>query len=140
MARQLDVEVAAARELLEVVAGDVGVQREVLGDLGGRRTPSRRAAHEEVDVAAGRVAEGAGDGGDRGAELVRTQGSEIRRWMPRWVFYLSSVVEIPRSALMPTEAEVLEALRPVEDPEIHRSIVDLDMVRGDRDRRAATSG
>ncbi len=30
---------------------------------------------------------------------------------------------------MPTEAEVLEALRPVEDPEIHRSIVDLDMVR-----------
>src|SRR5215475_168963 len=31
---------------------------------------------------------------------------------------------------MPTEAEVLEALRPVEDPEIHRSIVELDMVRG----------
>ena len=31
---------------------------------------------------------------------------------------------------MPTEAEVLEALRPVEDPELHRSIVDLDMVRG----------
>ena len=31
---------------------------------------------------------------------------------------------------MPTEAEVLDALRPVEDPEIHRSIVDLDMVRG----------
>ena len=31
---------------------------------------------------------------------------------------------------MPSEAEVLEALRPVEDPEIHRSIVDLDMVRG----------
>jgi len=29
-----------------------------------------------------------------------------------------------------TEAEVVEALRPVEDPELHRSIVDLDMVRG----------
>jgi len=28
-----------------------------------------------------------------------------------------------------SEAEVLEALRPVEDPELHRSIVDLDMVR-----------
>ena len=28
-----------------------------------------------------------------------------------------------------TEAQVLEALRPVEDPELHRSIVDLDMVR-----------
>jgi len=31
---------------------------------------------------------------------------------------------------MPTESAVLEALRPVEDPELHRSIVDLDMVRG----------
>jgi ATP-binding protein involved in chromosome partitioning len=29
-----------------------------------------------------------------------------------------------------TEAQVLDALRPVEDPELHRSIVDLDMVRG----------
>jgi ATP-binding protein involved in chromosome partitioning len=28
-----------------------------------------------------------------------------------------------------TEAEVVEALRPVEDPELHRSIVELDMVR-----------
>jgi ATP-binding protein involved in chromosome partitioning len=33
--------------------------------------------------------------------------------------------------MMPvSEAQVLEALRPVEDPELHRSIVDLDMVRG----------
>jgi ATP-binding protein involved in chromosome partitioning len=31
---------------------------------------------------------------------------------------------------MTTESEVIEALRPVEDPELHRSIVDLDMVRG----------
>jgi ATP-binding protein involved in chromosome partitioning len=31
---------------------------------------------------------------------------------------------------MPSEAEVVEALRPVEDPELHRSIVDLDMVQG----------
>ena len=31
---------------------------------------------------------------------------------------------------MPTEAEVLDSLRPVEDPEIRQSIVDLDMVRG----------
>jgi ATP-binding protein involved in chromosome partitioning len=29
-----------------------------------------------------------------------------------------------------TDAEVIEALRPVEDPELHRSIVDLGMVRG----------
>ena len=33
---------------------------------------------------------------------------------------------------MPTEADILEALRPVEDPEIHRSIVDLNMVKGIR--------
>jgi len=33
---------------------------------------------------------------------------------------------------MPTEAQVLEALRPVQDPELQRSIVDLDMVRGIR--------
>jgi ATP-binding protein involved in chromosome partitioning len=32
----------------------------------------------------------------------------------------------------PTEHDVLEALRPVQDPELHRSIVDLDMVRGIR--------
>jgi ATP-binding protein involved in chromosome partitioning len=31
---------------------------------------------------------------------------------------------------MPTEAAVLEALRPVEDPELRQSIVDLDMVKG----------
>ena len=30
---------------------------------------------------------------------------------------------------MPTTEEVLEALRPVQDPELHRSVVDLDMVR-----------
>jgi ATP-binding protein involved in chromosome partitioning len=30
---------------------------------------------------------------------------------------------------MPNEAAVLEALRPVEDPELHQSIVDLDMVK-----------
>ena len=43
----LDDEVAAAGELLEVVAGDVGVQLEPLGDLaggdaGGRRRRGRR--------------------------------------------------------------------------------------------------
>src|SRR3954471_1289754 len=52
----------------------------------------------------------------------------------------TSVVEIRRPShwaswersSMPTEAEVLDALRPVEDPEIHQSIVDLNMVRGIR--------
>jgi ATP-binding protein involved in chromosome partitioning len=31
---------------------------------------------------------------------------------------------------VPTEAEIIEALRPVQDPELHRSIVDLGMVKG----------
>jgi len=43
---------------------------------------------------------------------------------------------------MPTTEEVLVALRPVQDPELHRSIVDLDMVRdirlGDGGRVAVT--
>ena len=30
---------------------------------------------------------------------------------------------------MPSREEVREVLRPVQDPELHRSIVDLDMVR-----------
>jgi len=31
---------------------------------------------------------------------------------------------------VPTDVEMIEALRPVEDPELHRSIVDLGMVKG----------
>ena len=30
---------------------------------------------------------------------------------------------------MPTEAEIIEAIRPVQDPELHRSIVDLGMLK-----------
>ncbi len=37
---------------------------------------------------------------------------------------------------MTSTDEIIEALRPVEDPELHRSIVDLGMVRGvDIDRK-----
>ena len=102
---------------------------------GGARTARRprrpwhavgMGADEEVDVAAGGVAEGAGDGGDRGRELVR---SEVGRWSRGYSTYVRSG-NPPEPPSMPTEAEVLDALRPVEDPEIHRSIVDLDMVRG----------
>ena len=38
---------------------------------------------------------------------------------------------------MPTNDQIIEALRPVEDPELHRSIVDLDMMR---DVRIAPDG
>lgn len=33
------------------------------------------------------------------------------------------------SSSVPTRDDIIEALRPVEDPELHRSIVDLNMVR-----------
>ena len=106
------------------MAGDVGVEGEALGDFGRGRT-GRSGADEEIDVTAGGVAEGGGDGGDGGCELVRSEvGVRHMGILP------TQVVEIPRSRPMPTEAEVLDALRPVEDPEIHQSIVDLDMVRG----------
>ena len=55
-----------------MVAGDVGVQLEVLGDLG-RLHAVRRGPHEEVDLAPGGVAERARDRDDRGRELVRAQ-------------------------------------------------------------------
>ena len=32
--------------------------------------------------------------------------------------------------MAPTSDAVIDALRPVQDPELHRSIVELDMVRG----------
>src|SRR5690349_6727073 len=47
-----------------------------------------------------------------------------------------AVVEIPRArpreAALLTEASIIEALRPVQDPELHMSIVDLEMIRGVR--------
>ena len=42
---------------------------------------------------------------------------------------------LQRSANTLTEARVIDALRPVQDPELHRSIVDLDMVQRRRHRR-----
>ena len=67
------------------------------------------------------------------------------------VFYLSRVVEILRKPPRPDEApcltsvtdQVIDALRPVEDPELHRSIVDLGMVRDvgiDADGRVGVAG
>ena len=50
MASQLDGEVPAGRQLLEVVAGDVGVQVEALRHLG-RGDPVGAGPDEQVDVA-----------------------------------------------------------------------------------------
>src|SRR5204862_3990036 len=72
----------------------------------------------------------------RGAELVGAEpGAPGLRVRLRHAGILPMhVVEMPpggerRGDPMPTEAAVLEALRPVEDPELHQSIVDLDMVK-----------
>ena len=144
-----DVEVAAGGELVEVVAGDVRVEPEALGHLGGRDA-ALVLVGEQVDLAPGRVTEGVRDGGDRSRESARGQlardgglrlhpgilpiahsgnrkGSRAEASGP-W-----SSVGLRRRACMPvtsvTTEQVLEALRPVEDPELHRSIVDLGMVR-----------
>src|SRR5207237_5478528 len=48
---------------------------------------------------------------------------------PRW-YSTGSVVKIRlRSSAVLTESSVLEALRPVQDPELNRSVVDLQMVK-----------
>jgi len=90
------------------------VQIEPEGRLG-RGHPIACGAGEEVDLTAGRVAERGGDRGDRGRKLRRTEGS---------LTHTNSLGGMPLS-----EADVIDALRPVQDPELHRSIVDLDMVR-----------
>ena len=57
----LDDEVAATRELLEVVTGDIGVELEALGHRAGGDTRGAGVACEEVDLAPGGVAERVGD-------------------------------------------------------------------------------
>ena len=71
VARPLDVhvEVAAGGQLVEVVAGDVGMELEALRDLGGRNARLARA-DEEVDVAPGGIAECRGHRRHRGGELL----------------------------------------------------------------------
>ena len=81
-----DLDVAAAGQLVEVVPGDVGVQGELLGHLGGRDTGVVLLAalvHEEVDLPAGGVAERRGDRRHGARELRR---GEAGRHRP--VFYL----------------------------------------------------
>ena len=71
----LDHEVAAAGELLEVVAGDIGVELEVLGHRAGGDAGVPGVAGEEVDLAPGGVAERVGDRADDGVELVRGEAA-----------------------------------------------------------------
>ena len=120
-----------------MVAGDVGVQREVLGDLAGGDAGGARVAGEEVDLAAGRVAEGVRDRADRRVELVCGEGFG----RPSGLILPMSVVEIPepwspaRPADMPEALDVQAALAAVEEPELRRSIVELGHGPGRRHRR-----
>src|SRR3546814_4524204 len=85
----------AAGQLVEVVAGDVRVEQELLGDIGGRHATARLAlgiglaagVHEQVDLAPSWVAERRGDRRYGGGELRRCErGLRLRRH--RSVFYL----------------------------------------------------
>ena len=70
----LDDEVAAAGELLEVVAGDVGVELERSATAPAVTPAAPGVAGEEVDVPPGGVAERVGDRAHHRAELVRGEG------------------------------------------------------------------
>ena len=149
-----DLEVAAGGELVEVVAGDVGVQAELLGHLR-RGDAVADLAGEQVDAAPGRIAERVGDrrhggreravshaspasGGTRhGGAASRPRrystyarsGNSRRRTRP-------TLEPLTAGAACRATNEIIDALRPVEDPELRRSIVDLGMVRNvDIDRR-----
>src|SRR5690606_3509918 len=123
-----DLDVASGHELVEVVTGDVGVQVEVLGDGRGGHTVLV-LVDEQVDLASGRIAERRGHGGDDRREVGRGQGRTLHAGIVP-----IAVVVIPESPSreqpMPvSEDQALDVLRPVEDPELRRSIVDLGMVR-----------
>src|SRR5690606_8895466 len=98
---------------------------------------------EQVDVAPGGIAESRGDRRHGGRELGgvesraarrRTQGRTIHAGiLPMAVGEIREPVNCRVLGLegwmTVTEAQVLDVLRPVEDPELRRSIVDLGMVR-----------
>ena len=129
MSSQLDLEVAAGGEFLEMVAGDVRMELEAFGDLG-RPHARGMLPCEEVDVAARRVSECARDGGHGRGELLGSEFCGCRHARYSTYAHSGNVRRLFMPQQAPTEAAILDALRPVEDPEIRRSIVDLDMVRG----------
>ena len=81
-----DLEVAAGGQLVEVVAGHVGVQVEALGHLGGGHAVGALVDVEE-DLPAGRVTEGRGDGRDGRRELGGGQGTTSTTFHARYSTY-----------------------------------------------------
>ena len=69
-----DFHVAAAHQLVEVVAGHVGVQAGGLGHLAGRQ-PVGVLVDQQVDVAPRRITESRGDGVHQIGEFRRVEGA-----------------------------------------------------------------
>ena len=92
-------------------------------------------AGEQVDAAPGRIAERVGDGRHCRGESTGCHRCAGRVRSHAGILPICVVVircdPFPRKATMPatTTEQIIEALRPVEDPELRRSIVDLGMVR-----------
>ena len=73
-----DLEIATGGELVEVVARDVGMHVELLGDLR-RGDASLTFTGKEVDRAPGGIPEGGRDGRDRGGERTRGEVGGLAR-------------------------------------------------------------
>ncbi len=130
-----DLEVAAGREFLEVVSGDVGVNADLVGDRGSGQPDVTSLTHQQVHPASCGIAKGIGDRRHgRGERRGGGHGLSVGGFSPTVVVQTPGVFARMVS-MAPTSDQLVEALRPVEDPELHRSIVDLGMLR-----RAEVSG
>jgi ATP-binding protein involved in chromosome partitioning len=145
------VEVPTGCEFVQVVAGYVGVK----GYFGGcfsRRDPMLGLPGQQVDTTTGRVAKHRRGRGDGRIEFVDRWRSWRRNFClatPTWrlpetdrracvqlhpqpghesISHPPSVERMPISGTA-LETAIVEALRNVQEPEIRRGLVDLDMVR-----------
>ncbi len=133
----LHVEVSAACEFVEMMASDVSVQLELGGTGAGGDTVV--GVREQENLASSWVAERRGDCGYGRGKLGRAEFVALgeRGGLFHAATLLTMIGEIlsilrrrlSGAPMTVTEAEVIDALRPVQDPELHRSIVDLGMVR-----------
>ncbi len=123
-----DLDIATTDELVQVVPGHVGMQASRLGHLASTE-PAAAGMDQQVHLPSAGVAESGRDRIDHIGKVI---------WAEGYRSHVDSLAGVhspyPRrrnsvSSNSPTEDQVIEALRPVQDPELHRSIVDLGMVR-----------
>ncbi|HYA45733.1 MAG TPA: P-loop NTPase, partial [Acidimicrobiales bacterium] len=149
-----DPQIPSGGEFVQVVSGDVWVERKPLRNSGGCH-PRWRLSCEQVYLPAGRVAEGGRDSGNYCGELVagrhhrrqltnlgirpsyRDAIASIPSVLPRRVLEKISFTRVLQKASsmigMPvSESQVFDALQPVLDPELGVSIVELGMVKAVR--------